>query len=64
MALADASERARLIARCLVFSHGRMAEQIALATAAILLQQGQFDYAELWQQVALIASSIAWGGLA
>jgi hypothetical protein len=58
VALADAPERARRIARCLVFSHGRMAEQIALATAAILLQQGQFDYAELWQQVALFASSL------
>jgi hypothetical protein len=58
MALADAPDRARRIARCLVFSHGRTAEQIALATAALLLQQGQFDYAELWQQVALFASSL------
>ena len=58
MALADAPDRARRIARCLVFSHGRMAEKIALATAAILLQQGQFDCAELWQQVAQVASSL------
>ncbi|HZT52635.1 MAG TPA: hypothetical protein VFA22_11900 [Stellaceae bacterium] len=58
MALADVPDRARRIARCLVFSNGRMAEQIALATAALLLQQGQIDYAELWQQVALFASNL------
>ena len=57
MALAEAPDRARRIARCLVFSNGKMAAPIALATAAMLLQQGQFDYAELWQQVAVFASS-------
>jgi hypothetical protein len=58
MTLAAAPERAHRIARCLVFSHGRMATQIALATAAILLQQGQIDYAELWQQVAQFAQTL------
>ena len=58
MTLPDAPERAHRIARSLVFSHGRMAEQIALATAAFLLQQGQIDYAELWQQVAQFAQSL------
>jgi hypothetical protein len=58
MTLAAAPDRARRIARCLVFSHGAMAKPIALATAAILLQQGQLDYAELWQQVAQFAQTL------
>ena len=58
MALTDASDRALRIARCLVFSHGRKAKGIALATAAILLQHGQIDHAELWQQVARLASGL------
>jgi len=58
MALAETPDRARRIARCLVFSNGRMAAPIALATAAMLLERGQIDYAELWQQVAQLASSL------
>jgi len=58
MALADAPDRALRIARCLVFAHGRMAAPVALATAAMLLERGQIDYAELWQQVAQLASNL------
>ena len=54
--------RVRSLARCLIASHGKGAEAIALAIAATLVEQGQFDYAALWQQVATLIGSIVGSG--
>jgi len=50
--------RVRSLARWLIASHGKGAEAIALAVAATLVEQGQLDYAALWQQVAFLVSSM------
>jgi hypothetical protein len=56
--------RVRRLARWLIAAHGKGAEAIALTVAATLVEQGQFDYAALWQQVAsLVGSMLGSGGL-
>jgi hypothetical protein len=56
--------RVRSLARWLIASHGRSAEAIALAVVATLVDNGQHDYAALWQQVAsLIGSLMGSGGV-
>jgi hypothetical protein len=50
------------LARWLIASHGKGAEAIALAVAATLVEQGQPDYAALWQQVASLVSSMMGSG--
>ena len=59
--LADAGARARCVARALIASHGRSAYAIALATAAVLLENGQGDFAVLWQQIARVVSTLLAG---
>jgi hypothetical protein len=59
--LAEAGTRARSVARALIASHGRSAQAIALATAAVLLENGQGDFAVLWQQVARVVSTLLAG---
>ena len=54
--------RVRSLARWLIASHGKGAEAIALAVAATLVEQGQLDYAALWQQVASLVSSMMGSG--
>ena len=54
--------RVRSLARWLIASHGKGAEAIALAVAATLVEQGQVDYAALWQQVASLVSSMMGSG--
>ena len=54
--------RVRSLARWLIASHGKGAEAIALAIAATLIEQGQLDYAALWQQVASIVGSMLGSG--
>lgn len=54
--------RVRSLARWLIASHGKGAEAIALAIAATLLEQGQLDYAALWQQVASLVSFMSGSG--
>ena len=56
--------RVRSLARWLIASHGKSAEAIALAVVATLVEQGQLDYAALWQQVAsLVSAMIGAGGV-
>jgi len=56
--------RVRRLARWLIAAPGTGAEAIALTVAATLVEQGQFDYAALWQQVAsLVGSMLGSGGL-
>jgi hypothetical protein len=50
--------RVRRLARGLIASHGKGAEAIALAVVATLVDNGQLDYAALWQQVATLVSSM------
>jgi mannose/fructose-specific phosphotransferase system component IIA len=50
--------RVRSLARWLIACHGKSAEAIALAIAATLVEQGQFDYAAVWQQVASLVNSM------
>ncbi len=59
--LAEAGTRAKCVARALVASHGRSAQAIALATAAVLLENGQGDFAVLWQQVARVVGALLSG---
>lgn len=54
--------RVRSLARWLIASHGKGAEAIALAVAATLVEQGQFDYAALWLQVASLVGSMMGSG--
>jgi hypothetical protein len=55
--------RVRCLARWLVACHGKRAEAIALAVVATLVDNGQLDYAALWQQVAtLVGSMMGTGG--
>ena len=54
--------RVRSLARWLIASHGKRAEAIALAIAATLVEQGQLDYAALWQKVASLVSTMAGSG--
>jgi hypothetical protein len=61
MMLAEAGARARCVARALISSHGRSAQAIALATAAVLLENGQGDFAVLWQQVARVVGTLLSG---
>ncbi|HUK60819.1 MAG TPA: hypothetical protein VLV50_16425 [Stellaceae bacterium] len=61
MILAEAGTRAKRVARALIASHGRSAQAIALATAAVLLENGQGDFAMLWQQVARAVSTLLAG---
>ncbi len=61
MTFAQASTRARCVARALIAAHGRSAQAIALATAAVLLENGQGDFAVLWQQVARVVSTLLAG---
>ncbi len=61
MTLARASARAKDVARALIAAHGRGAQAIALATAAVLLENGQGDFAILWQQVARVVSTLLAG---
>jgi hypothetical protein len=44
--------RVRRLARTFIARYGKTAEIAALAAAAALLQCGQVEYAEVWQQVA------------
>jgi hypothetical protein len=46
------------LARWLIASHGKAAEATALAVVATLVDNGQLDYAALWQQVATLVSSM------
>jgi hypothetical protein len=55
--------RVRRLARWLIASHGKGAEAVALTVAATLVEQGQFDYAALWQQVASLVGSIIGSGI-
>jgi hypothetical protein len=56
--------RVRSLARWLIASHGKGAEAIALAVVATLVDNGQLDYAALWQHVAsLIGSMMGSGGV-
>jgi hypothetical protein len=56
--------RVRSLARWLIASHDKRAEAIALAVVATLVEQGQLDYAALWQQVAsLVSSMMGTGGI-
>ena len=50
--------RVHSLARWLIASHGKGAEAIALAVVATLIDNGQLDYAALWQQVAGVVSSM------
>ena len=54
--------RVRSLARWLIASHGKGAEAIALAVVATLVDNGQLDYAALWQQVASLVSSMMGSG--
>ena len=54
--------RVRSLARWLIASHGKGAEAIALAVVATLVEQGQLDYAALWQQVASLVSTMMGSG--
>lgn len=54
--------RVRSLARWLIASHGKGAQAIALAIAATLVEQGQLDYAALWQQVASLVGSMMGSG--
>jgi len=54
--------RVRSLARWLIASHGKGAEAIALAVVATLVDNGQLDYAALWQQVACLVSSMMGSG--
>jgi hypothetical protein len=53
--------RVRRLARALIANHGRMAEIVALATVSALVEGGQLEYAELWQQVASAVSAMLGG---
>lgn len=55
-ALPPAPARVGRLAQAIVSRYGTAAEIVALATAATLLQCGQGEYAELWQQVASTVS--------
>ena len=61
MVLNQITARTRQLARVLISAHGRSAEAVALATVATLMESGQLDYAELWQQVARAVSTILTG---
>jgi hypothetical protein len=50
------------LAREIVAHYGKAAELVALATAATLMQCGQIEYAEVWQQVASTVSTMLNGG--
>jgi hypothetical protein len=54
--------RVRSLARWLIAAHGKGAEAIALAVVATLVDNGQLDYAALWQQVASLVSSMTGSG--
>ena len=54
--------RVHCLARWLIASHGKSAEAIALAVVATLIDNGQLDYAALWQQVASVVSSMTGAG--
>lgn len=54
--------RVRSLARWLIASHDKGAEAVALAVAATLVEQGQLDYAALWQQVASLVTSMMGAG--
>jgi hypothetical protein len=58
------SEPARIrdLAQWLIASHGRAAQVVALAIVATLLDSGQIDYAQLWQQVAQIVGTVGGSG--
>jgi hypothetical protein len=52
------------LARWLIASHGKSAEAIALTVVATLVDNGQLDYAALWQQVAsLVSAMMGTGGV-
>lgn len=57
----DIPARARRLARILVAFHGWRAEAIALATVTAFLEHGQFDYAQVWLQVARAVSPLLSG---
>jgi hypothetical protein len=59
--LAPSPARVRRLARTFVARYGRTAEIVALAAAATLLQCGQSEYAEIWQQVASTVSAMLSG---
>jgi hypothetical protein len=61
MTFAKASARVGCLARALIASHGRSAQAIALATAAVLLENGQGDFAVVWQQVARVVGNLLAG---
>ena len=50
------------LAADIIAHYGRTADLVALATAAALMQCGQIEYAELWQQVASTVSTMLNGG--
>jgi hypothetical protein len=50
--------RVSYLAQWLVASYGKGAEAVALAVAATLIDNGQVDYAEMWQQIARIVSTL------
>jgi hypothetical protein len=58
MRLREHPARVRGLARGLIASHGKSAEAIALAVVATLVENGQLDYAALWQQVASLVSAM------
>jgi hypothetical protein len=58
----DDPVRVHSLARWLVASYGKGAEAIALAVVATLIDNGQLDYAELWQQVARFVGTLIGGG--
>jgi hypothetical protein len=59
--LAGNSTRVRRLARTFIARYGKTAEIVALAAAATLLQCGQSEYAEFWQQVASAVSAMLSG---
>jgi len=50
--------RIRRLAADIIAHYGRTADLVALATAAALMQCGQVEYAEIWQQVARAISAM------
>lgn len=55
--------RVRRLARTFIARYGKTAEIVALAAAATLLQSGQIEYAEIWQQVAAAVRAMLSGAI-
>jgi hypothetical protein len=53
--------RVRRLARTFIARYGKAAEIVALAAATTLLQSGQVEYAEIWQQVASAVNAMLSG---